>query len=159
VTTSTDKAPALTIGQARRATSEPENSSATPWERLWEWLTRPTHYRAVRALHYAIQTRDSGLLDPLLDPEIAVVLEDGELEHLDRRIVAGRHDASALLLHGLGAHAGLRLDIRSVAGQAGLMLTDRGQPAAAIAVDFTGRRITMVWIRLHPYALRHWNRV
>ena len=59
----------------------------------------------------------------------------------------------------LGAHAGLRLDIRSVAGQAGLLLTDRGHSAAVIAVDFTGRRVSLVWIRLDPYVLRHWNRV
>lgn len=159
MTTSTAKAPAITDGSARRPAPVAERGPATPWEKAWEWLTRPTHYRSVRALRYAIRTKNSGQLETLLSPDIAVVIEDGDLEHVDRRIVIGRHDASALLLHGMGAQAGLRLDIRSVAGQAGLLLADRGQTAAAIAVDFTGRRITMVWIRLHPYPLRHWNRV
>jgi hypothetical protein len=159
VTTSTGRGPALPSGPAPLTSPTAGRSPARPWNLAWEWVTRPTHYRGVRALRFAIATGNSGLLEPLLDPAIAVVIEGGDHDQLDRRVVVGRHDASALLMHGLGAHAGLRIDIRSVAGQAGLMLADRGHAAAAIAVDFTGRRITMVWIRLHPYVLRHWNRV
>jgi len=158
MTSVTDRTAALTSGTARPGTETTGASTATPWDRAWEWLSRPTHYRAMRQLRNAIERRDFGLLDPFLDPAVAVVIEGGDPQHLGDLVVIGAHDASALLMHGLGAHDGLRIEVRSVNGQAGLMLTDRGQTIAAIAVDFTGRRITLIWIRLHPYVLRHWNR-
>jgi hypothetical protein len=159
VTTLTDEKPVLPGGPSRPATPAAGTRPATLWDRAWEWLSRPTHYRAMRQLRFAIERQDSAPLELLLDPGVAVVIEGGDPQRLRDLVVVGAHDASALLMHGLRAHDGLRIDIRSVNGQAGLMLTDRGHAAAAIAVDFTGKRITMVWIRLHPYVLRHWNRV
>ena len=156
---STEKTPAPRVGPSRPGTPGFGTSPATVWDRAWEWLSRPTHYRAMGQLRGAIERRDYGLLEPLLDPGVAVVIEGGDPERLGDLVIVGTHDASALLVHGLAAHDGLRVDVRSVNGQAGLMLTDRGHTAAAIAVDFTGRRITMLWIRLHPHVLRHWNRV
>lgn len=159
MTSLTDKTPALTIGASRPEARTAGTTPATAWERAWEWLWRPGHYRAMRQLRGAIERRDDDLLGELLDPDVAVVVEGGDPALLGELVVVGAHDASALLMHGLGAHDGLRIAVRSVNGQAGLMLTDRGQTAAAIAVDFTGKRVTLMWIRLHPHVLRHWNRV
>jgi hypothetical protein len=129
------------------------------WERAWEWLSRPAHYRSVNQLRVAIENRDVASLGGLLDPDVAVVVDSGDPAGAGRRVVLGTDDASALLVHGMGAHNGLTIDVRSVNGQAGIVLTDRGRPAAAIAVDFTAQCITVVWIRLNPHLLRHWNRV
>jgi hypothetical protein len=131
----------------------------TLWDRAWDWLSRPTHYRAVGHFRSALESRDTDGLGRLLAPDVAVVVEAGDFEETDRRVVVGAYEAGALLLHGMGARPDRSLDVRSVNGQAGLLLTDRGRTAAAIAVDFTGGRITMVWIRLRPLVLRHWNRV
>jgi hypothetical protein len=159
VTTLTDKKPELAIGPSSLASPACGRSATSPWDRAWDWLALPTHYRAVRRLRSAIENRDSDGLGRLLAAGVAVVVEAGDPQPGTRRVVVGAYEASALLLHGMGARAGVSLDVRSINGQAGLLLTDRGHTTAAIAVDFTGRRITMVWIRLHPHVLRHWNRV
>jgi hypothetical protein len=103
----------------------------------WEWLARPTHYRAVRKFRVAAQRGDAERLTSLLEPGIAVVVDAGQGDAHPIRVVAER----------------------SVNGQAGLMVSDGTETSAAITVDFTGRRISVVWIRLHPTTLRHWNMV
>jgi hypothetical protein len=52
--------------------------SDTPWERAWEWLSRPAHYRSVNQLRVAIENRDVESLGGLLDPEVAVVVDSGD---------------------------------------------------------------------------------
>lgn len=144
---------------ARLGSLPPRTEPARPWCRIWEWLSRPTHYRAVTRFRSAVEQGDSGILEELLHPEVAVVTEAGSSEHPARRVVVGTYDAIPLLIHGMSTKAGSSNDVRSVNGQAGIILTDRGTTTATMAVDFTGNRITMVWIRLHPYELRHWNHV
>lgn len=133
---------------------------ATPWAVVWEWLARPNRYRAVRRFRLAAQSGDPTQLAPLLAPGIAVVVDAGEnLTEPTIRVVTGLDDAVALLLHGMAAQSGLRVLERSVNGQAGLILTQYDQAGAAMTVDFTGRLINVIWIRLQPERLRHWNRV
>jgi hypothetical protein len=159
VTTLTDRKPDLAIGSSPQAASAAGGRSTTLWGRIWDWLSRPTRHRAIRLFRSAIQTGDAGQLGRLLDTRVAVVVEAGDQGRLDRKVVVGAYEASALLLHGMGGRTGVSIDIRSINGQAGFMVRDRGRAAAAVAVDFTGRRVTLVWIRLRPYVLRHWNRV
>ena len=144
---------------ARRANPTSSAEGAGRWRRIWEWLSRPTHYRAVTRFRSAIEERDSTILEELLHPEVAVVTEAGSPEHPARRVVVGTYDAIPLLMHGMSTKNGLSIDVRSVNGQAGIILKGRGTTTATMAVDFTGNRITTVWIRLHPYELRHWNHV
>lgn len=144
---------------ARQANPTSSAEPARRWRRIWEWLSRPTHYRAVTRFRSAIEQGDTAILEELLHPDVAVMTEAGSPEHPARRVVVGAYDAIPLLMHGMSTHDGLSIDVRSVNGQAGIILTDRGTTTATMAVDFTGDRITMVWIRLRPYVLRHWNHV
>ncbi|HEU4797664.1 MAG TPA: hypothetical protein VFT63_01980, partial [bacterium] len=120
---------------------------------------RPTHYRAVRDFRIAAESGDAERLASLLDPGVAVVVDSGETQPPTIRAVGGICDAIALLLHGMAAQPGLALAERSINGQAGLTLSRGDEVTAAMNVDFTGRLISMVWIRLRPEMVRHWNKV
>ncbi|AYF99521.1 hypothetical protein D7I47_08980 [Protaetiibacter intestinalis] len=113
----------------------------------------------VRRLRLAAESRDVGRLQELLAPNVAVVIESAEAGAVAPRVVMGRGGAASALVHGLGSHRGRRVVARSVNGQAGLLLSDDGRPSALVCVDFVGRLISVVWVRLHPELLRHGNRV
>jgi RNA polymerase sigma-70 factor (ECF subfamily) len=121
--------------------------------------TRPLHHRAVHELREAAERGDADRLAALLDPAVAVVVEGEDRGERAIRVVRGVQDAIALLLHGMAPKPGLVIDERSVNAQAGLMLTHSGRTLAAMTVDFTKGVISVVWIRLHPVQLRHWNAV
>ena len=131
----------------------------TPWATTWEWLARPAHYRAVRNLRLAAESSDTERLASLLDPLVAVVVDGGNTGHRSIRVVAGRHDATALLVYGVGHQEGRFVVERSVNGQAGLVLSEDGKSTAAISIDFSGRLVRVVWVRLQSTTLRHWNTV
>jgi hypothetical protein len=150
----------MTILQTSRQVAPASGSDRVrPWRRVWDWVARPLRYGAVTRFRSALDAGDAALLAELLHPDVSVVTESGDPEHPTRRVVVGTYDAVPLLVHGLGRQNGLSIDVRSVNGQAGIILTDRGRSTATMAVDFTGNRITMLWLRLQPYQLRHWNRV
>ena len=125
----------------------------------WEWLARPLHYRAVHRLHVAAETGDRERLRAMLAPTVSVVVDSGRGDASGVRVVQGIEDASVLLEHGFARPEGVLVDERSVNGQAGLIVSRAGAPIASVAVDFTGRRISMVWVRLDPVHRRHWNSV
>jgi hypothetical protein len=125
----------------------------------WEWLARPTHYRAVRNLRLALEDGDAARLESLLGPAVAVVVDDGHDEQHSIKVVDGQYDAVALLLLGMRRQPGRRILERSVNGQAGLFLRQGDETTATISIDFTGRLVSVVWIRLRPLMLRHWNTV
>jgi RNA polymerase sigma-70 factor (ECF subfamily) len=129
------------------------------WAVIWEWLARPMHYRAVRAMRVAAQNGDASALESLLDPAISVVVDSGDTRQPTVRVVSGARDASALLLHGMAGNPGQTIVERSVNNQAGLMLSRDDEVVASMTVDFTGALISLIWIRLHPELQRHWNTV
>lgn len=129
------------------------------WAAAWEWVARPMHYRAVREFKNAAETGDVQALRAMLDPAVAVVVESQEWGQTGARVTEGADDAIALLVHGMGRRAGRSIVERSVNGQAGLLLSDGGEAHALMNVDFAGRLISVVWIRLHPEMQRFWNRV
>lgn len=122
-------------------------------------ITRPLHHRAVHEFREAAEHGDAAHLASLLVPGVAVVVDSGDREHPAIRVVRGIHDALVLLLHGMAAKPGLVIDERSVNAQAGLILNRHDEPIAAMTLDFTGGLISVVWIRLRPEKLRHWNEV
>lgn len=122
-------------------------------------VTRPLHHKAVHELREAAELGDAERLAALLDPAVAVVVDRGDREERAIRVVRGVQDAITLLTHGLAPKPGLVIDERSVNAQAGLMLTQSGRTLAAMTVDVTRGFISVVWIRLHPVRLRHWNAV
>ena len=125
----------------------------------WSRLARPIHSKAVHRFRDAAESADGVRLASLLDPGVAVVVDPGDSEHPTIRVVRGVYEAIALLQHGMAVQPGLVIDECAVSGQAGLMLNRDGQATAAITIDFAGRLISVVWIRLHPVKLRHWNEV
>jgi hypothetical protein len=136
-----------------------ESSGPMPWAAAWEWLVRPNHYRAVHALRIAAERGDAPRLASLLDPAVAVVVDSGDTEHPTIRVINGVHDAIALLLHGMSPRPGRGITERSVNGQAGLILNSDNTAEAAVTLDFTGRLVSVMWIRLQPRIQRHWNAV
>jgi hypothetical protein len=129
------------------------------WWLLWEWLAGPLHYRAVRRLYAAAESGDRDRLQALVAPDVSVVVDSGSGEPSGVRVVRGFEDAQFVLEHGFARRADDLVEERSVNGQAGLIISRAGIPTACIAVDFTGRLVTVIWIRLEPAALRHWNTV
>jgi len=119
---------------------------STSWERLF----RPLRHRAVHELRVAAEHGDSGQLVSLLDPGVAVVVESGDVEHPLIRMVNGTYDAIPVLVHGLSARPGQVVHERSVNGYAGLTLSRDNEQTAAVTIDFAGRLISSVWIRLRP---------
>lgn len=125
----------------------------------WEWIARPLHYRAVHQLHVAAESGDTDRLRALLAPTVSVVVDSGSGEASGMRVIRGAANATVVLEHGFALADGVRVDERSVNSQAGLIISRAGSPVAAIAVDFTGRLVSMVWVRLEPAGRRHWNSV
>jgi len=114
----------------------------------WRRMTRPSHHRAVHELRVAAQSGDTERLASLVKPGVAVVVESGQTDAPEIRMVSGAYDAVALLRHGLAVQPGLTVVERAVNGQAGLVLRRGGRQTAAVTVDFSGRLIGSVWIRL-----------
>lgn len=130
---------------------------ASPITNLFSWLTRP-HAAAVHTFRVAAEEADVTRLAALLDPAVAVVVDAGT-EQPTMAAVQGRRDAIPVLLDGLRARPALTITERAVNGQAGLMLSRGGELIALITIDFTSKLITMIWVRLRPTRLRHWNAV
>ncbi|MGO4535696.1 hypothetical protein [Leifsonia sp. 2MCAF36] len=125
----------------------------------WRPSVVPRRRRTVGELRAAASARDLRRLRSLLDPDVSVVVDAGEPGAATVRVVHGVEDASLLLAHGLGAQRGLQVSERPVNGGPGLLLWQDGRTTASIAVDLTGRLVSVVWVRLHPVALRHGNAV
>ena len=125
----------------------------------WEWLARPLRYRAVHQLHVAAETGDRDRLCALLAPTVSVVVDSGSGEASGVRVIQGVANATVVLEHGFARADGVLVDERSVNSQAGLVISRAGAPIASVAVDFTGRLVSMVWVRLDPVGRRHWNSV
>jgi hypothetical protein len=127
---------------------------------LRERLPSSAHHQAVRDFRLAAERRDMQRLASLLDPDVAVVVDSGGTKNPTTvRMVRGTYDAIALLVLGLGQQPGVSVSERSVSGQAGLMVSRHGEVTAAITIDFRGPLLSVVWIRLQPEVLRHWNSV
>lgn len=131
-------------------------SASTRWDRVREWLFRPNHYRSVHELRMAAERGDEAQLAALLDPAVAVVVEGGEAAHPLVHVVRGAYEATAVLRHGMAPRAGVVVDERRVDGQAGLVLKRAGATTAAITIDFTGRLVSVVWVRLDPQNQGAW---
>ncbi len=120
---------------------------------------RPLHHRAVHEFRDAAENGHAVRLASLLDPDVAVVVDRGDREDPAIRVVRGAYEAIALLIHGMAAKPDVVIEERAVNAQAGLMLNRGNRTIAAMTVDFTGGLISVVWIRLRPEQLRHWNEV
>lgn len=131
----------------------------TWWPGVREWLLRPMHYATVRKLRAAGTNGDLAEVRSLLHPDINVVVVRDDDDRPTMRVVHGVDEASDLLLRGLASGPDVVVQEGSVNSQAGLMISRSGTPVASIAVDLTGALISLVWVRIDPVHLRHWNTV
>ena len=122
--------------------------ASSQWGSVWERVIRPNR-RAVRGLRIAAESRDADTLASLLDPGVAVVVEAGDAEEPTIRVVSGAYDAIPLLVHGLAARPGLSIAERTVNGQPGLLLRRDDGVTTSLTIDFAGRLVSAVWIRVH----------
>lgn len=124
---------------------------------LWEWVARPTHYSAVRRLRTIALQQDLAALSAVLHPDVTVAVTSTRGGHEKTVVARGTRDAAPVLLHGFKGGPGVVVAERAVDGQAGLVMTTDDELTAMITVDFTGRLVSLVWVRLHPDHLRHGN--
>jgi len=134
-----------------------QTTTGSPVIAVWKWLVGPLHHRVVHALRQAAERHDPVGVAKLLDPDVAVVVDSGDIEHPTIRVVRGRYDAAVLLLHGLTSRPPFDLAVRSINGQAGLTLSHGGRVTAALNIDFTAGAISGIWVRLQPEMMRNWN--
>lgn len=127
-----------------------------PWAAMWEWIARPMHYSAVRALRTAAQSGSTPRLSPLLHPHISVAVTSADPVNPTTVVARGTRDAVPLLLYGLAPRPGVLVAERSVNGQAGLVMSLEDEVVAMIIVDFTGRLVSLVWVKLRPEHAHHW---
>jgi hypothetical protein len=52
---------------------------------------------------------------------------------------------------------GVIAEERSVNGQAGIVVSSGERASAILTLDFTGRLVSLIWVRLDPHLLKHWN--
>lgn len=145
---------ALTSSTTARKNSEHTTSLR---DALWEWVARPTHYVAVRRLRTIAQEQDLPALVATLHPDVAVAVTSTRGGHEKTVVARGARDAAPVLLHGFRGGPGVDVAERSVDGQAGLVMRSGDEVTAMITVDFTGRLVSLVWVRLHPDHLHHGN--
>lgn len=124
---------------------------------LWEWVARPTHYSAVRRLRTIAQQQDLAALIAVLHWDVTVAVTSTRGGHEKTVVARGTRDAAPVLLHGFKGGPGIVVAERAVDGQAGLVMTTGDEVTAMITVDFTGRLVSLVWVRLHPDHLRNGN--
>ena len=49
-------------------------------------------------------------------------------------------------------------DLHDIAnGQAGIVVSSGERASAILTLDFTGRLVSLIWVRLDPHLLKHWN--
>lgn len=130
---------------------------AGSWAAVKDWIGSPLHREAVHELGRAASRGDLTALRALMHPGVALVVDRGDEDAPAIRVVRGPDDASLLLAHGFapGQGAVVEVEERPVNSQAGLLVTRAGAPLAAIAVDFTGALVSLIWVRLNPAPLRH----
>ena len=130
-----------------------------PWTAAWRSIVESPSHRAVHDLHLAAERGDGARVASLLAPNVAVVVDAGDEEHPHAHIVRGVDDAAMVLMHGLASRPGLVVLERPVNDQPGLILQRDGEPIAVMTIDFMARCAVVLWIRLRPAKLRHWNHV
>lgn len=144
---------------ARNASEQPRQPLRKTVGRVWEWIARPTHHRAVEDLRSSLVDRDRHRVAALLDSNVALMIEGGGPTADGRRVLMGARDVTEMLLHGTTDEPGLEVLVRSVNSQAGLLVMRGAQTVATILVDYSAGLVSTVWVRLHPPTLRHGNRV
>lgn len=120
------------------------------WESVWEWMAGPSHYAAVRRLRILAEAQDQAALTAALHPDVTVAVTSTHDGHEHTVVARGVRDAAPVLLHGFRGGHGVVVSERSVNGQAGLAMTSGDELTALITVDFRGRLVSLVWVRMRP---------
>lgn len=119
------------------------------------------HQSTVHNLRLAAETRNVSTLVSVLDPGVAMAIDNGRIvpadtRIADARIVRGRaHVAQRVCT--LLEHAPVEFSEHEVNGQLGLVLRHTGRVCGVVSVNVRDGLVTDLWIVLNPDKLRHWN--
>lgn len=110
----------------------------------------------VRDFKRAWEARDIDALVRLLDPGVVMTTDGGGVVAAALRPIAG---PQKLIQYAVGLAdrlAGATILERTVNGQPGLMIQQRGATVTVLAFGVTARRITRIWAVRNPEKLRSW---
>lgn len=95
----------------------------------------------------------------LLDPRVSATADGGGQVSAVVRPVVGAVKVAKLLLGVAKQHPGIRLEVASVNGEAGLIVRDASQDLMAVlAVSIVDHRLEHLWIIRNPEKLSAWRR-
>lgn len=119
----------------------------------------PTTQRAgiVKELKQAWEASDIDALIGLLDPDITAVADSGGLVSAVLRPVEGSEQVARWLVDIASRVSDLKLLVRTVNGQPGLVVQQDGVTAAVLAFAVAGDRIKNIWVIRNPEKLRRWT--
>ena len=119
----------------------------------------PTSRRAglVREFKAAWEAQDIEALIGILDPDATARADGGGLVTAEPHPIEGADEIARRLIGLIREASDLTILERSVNGQPGLVLMQRGVVGTVMAFDFAGDRITEVWAIRNPEKLRTWT--
>lgn len=119
----------------------------------------PTSRRAglVREFKAAWEAQDIEALIGILDPDATARADGGGLVTAELHPIEGADEIARRLIGLIREATDLTILERSVNGQPGLVLMQRGVVGTVMAFDFAGDRITEVWAIRNPEKLRTWT--
>ncbi len=132
---------------------------STLWHVTLGRLNGTLHFRTVDALRTALVESDTKRIGTLLQQSVALIVDSRWQADGDPRVVRGHRAVVGALLHGTHSEEAISLDVRSVNGQAGLVLSSPGATIAVMCVDVTAGLVSSVWVRLQPEKLRHGHHI
>ncbi len=111
---------------------------------------------SVRRFKEAWEAQDIGLLITLLDPAVTVTADGGGLASAELRPVEGGERVARYFVDLAEKSADVTILERSVNGQPGLVVQDRGTTVTVLAFDVVRDRIAHIWAVRNPEKLQLW---
>jgi RNA polymerase sigma factor (sigma-70 family) len=110
----------------------------------------------VRDFKQAWEAKDINALIRLLDPDAVMTTDGGGVVAAALHPIEGREKLARYAFGVAGKVSDVTILERTVNGQPGLMVQDRGVTVTVLAFTVTGGRITHIWAVRNPGKLRSW---
>jgi RNA polymerase sigma-70 factor (ECF subfamily) len=116
------------------------------------------HAQVVRDFKRAWDAKDIDALIGLLDPDATATADTGGLVRARQRPIEGAEQVARVVLIGTASREPRVTTLeRTVNGQPGLILRQRGVTVGVLAFGFAGDRIKRIWAVVNPEKLRAWT--